>query len=590
MTVWTRSITLFATLCAVALAAEEGRPAGIWRALLEPNEIDWPAQPEQVERFGTTWLCVQTKYCQLHFGRAQSDAARELAGLVDNVYDFYARLLETKPQSPVPVYLPSSKDVHHVITDVWGLFDWRASAATCDPFGIAAVLRPGPRSHGEAIRQLMEAMGWLFARARKGAPLPPWPEALAHQWWRRAAIDHCAFRMRALVESSAIQERIKGRFLAAGPARLGSTIDEMNAGARTNWGPSIFWGRGLCHYVVERYGLDKLGETLRTLTDVPTDQPLPLAEAFAKVLGGPLEQIEDECATFFGVALTAGRPWRTVRGLPPTDDSRLSQARDAAVRGDCAEASRIAMASLSTSGDTYTGREWAYLNYVAGFALDSLGRRGAAIGHYESALVWIEPNAKLYAELEAALVRAPVSFYHASLRTRRARLPWTVADHPVDLRGDEQDYAFVVGGTDRKYPFLLADGHFDRLDGQEKQRLTAQYLHALATAQGNDLWHAIEAVGLLRERRALPLLHKLVLRNGAVLGYRQCWVAARALYRIADRQSIPTLVRATRCVNEHVRAAASFALHRITGRRFRTPDEWQRWWAGQQQNVEPLEG
>ncbi len=45
MTVWTRSIALFAALHAIALAAEEARSAATWRALLVPNEIAWPAQP-----------------------------------------------------------------------------------------------------------------------------------------------------------------------------------------------------------------------------------------------------------------------------------------------------------------------------------------------------------------------------------------------------------------------------------------------------------------------------------------------------------------------------------------------------------------
>jgi len=577
-----------ATRAVPVVRRREGPPAAVWQALLKPNEIDWPQQPELVEQFGMTWQRVQTKYCQLHFERMQSDAARELAGVADNVYVFYARLLETKPQAPIPVYLSPSKEAHRIVTGAWGLRDWRASVSIYNLDGTAAVVRFDGQSRGDRVRQLMKGLGRLFCRVRKGAPLPPWPEALAHLWWRSAAIGYCGHRTRDLAESVVTKDRIKSRFPAVGPARLRPTLDEMNARTRGKWGTSIFWGRALCHYIVERHGLAKLGEMTRLLTDVATEQPLPVAEVFAKSLGASLEQVESECAALFEVTLSTGRPRPTAEVLRPVRGPRVRLPGGATTRTHRPPTLSSLMGSLAAPGGQYTTDQWAYFHYAAGFRFDELGYREKAIHHYERALLWTEPDSKLRPVLEAALLARPTHFARVSSRTRGA-MPWAVAGEPVDLREDEGRLPYLRGGTNAQFPFLLPDGHFGQVDAQERTRLADEHLQALAAAQGDRHWQAIEALGLLKERRALPLLHQIVLRKGATMGYRQCWVAARALYRIADPQSIPTLVRATRCLNRNVRAASSFALQRITGQHFRTPQEWERWWVGQPGNVRPAE-
>ena len=151
-----------------------------WAALLKPNEIEWPAQPEQVEELGAVWHRVQTKYFQLHFDPAQTDAARELAAIVDNVYDLYARLLEIKPPPRIPGYLSSSKEMHVAVTTAWGFSDWRSRSPVSDPAASSVAARADGVTRGSRIYNLMSAVGCLFAQQKRGRPLPPWPAALAH--------------------------------------------------------------------------------------------------------------------------------------------------------------------------------------------------------------------------------------------------------------------------------------------------------------------------------------------------------------------------------------------------------------------------
>jgi len=158
------------------------------------------------------------------------------------------------------------------------------------------------------------------------------------------------------------------------------------------------------------------------------------------------------------------------------------------------------------------------------------------------------------------------------------------ANRPIDLHQDERYGSLLRGATTTKFPWLLPNGHYDNLAPGQKAQLTEEQLRILSTdEEGEPRWRAMEILGLLRERRSLPRLHAILHDPGHVVRYRQCWVAVRALYRIADRQSIPTLIRAARHVHAIPRAGASFTLQKLTGQHFRTPAEWERWWAAEQQ-------
>ncbi len=158
------------------------------------------------------------------------------------------------------------------------------------------------------------------------------------------------------------------------------------------------------------------------------------------------------------------------------------------------------------------------------------------------------------------------------------------AAKPIDLHQDERRMSWVVSSKPiQKLPFLLRDGQFDQLGPEEKARLAKEHLEALHTGlSSQDLWNTIEVLGALHERRALVRLHSIMLGRG-----RPAWLAARALYRIGDPQSLPFFVQATSHSITNTRAVASFALHKMTGQHFRTPEEWQRWWAAQPQAQQP---
>jgi len=252
-------------------------------------------------------------------------------------------------------------------------------------------------------------------------------------------------------------------------------------------------------------------------------------------------------------------------------------------RGDYRTGLTNFTAALSAAGADFRASHWAQAYYGAGFALDQLGHRSRSIEFYERALIWVEPHSALRSQLEQALVASPRRFMSTGRRSQ-----WAAADRPVSLPEDRQRHRSVAGGADARFPFLLPDDRFQNLTAEEKQRLAEVHLETLRTAPGGEArWRAIETLGLLRERRALPYLQRFLLELGPAMGYRQCWVSARALYRIAAPETVPALVRATVCRNPQARAGASLALEKITGQRFRTPAEWQRWWAEQQRNPRP---
>ena len=565
-------------------AAEAEAQPNAWAQLLRPNEIAWPEQPAQVELFGRTWHRVQTKYFQVHFDPGRTAEAREFVKLIDNVYGLYMGLLGIKPTPAIQLYLCPSKEVHRAIVTAWTEKAVGRSRSSSHPDGTAVALNPYDQTVKGRIARAAYTLGSLFDRRRRGRLLPAQPTSAARAWWRLTILGHCSLRASDTLYARDSRARIRASLPPGGPPRLAPVIAQMNAGARADWARYTFLGCALCYYVESLYGLDKLGEIWRALADVPAEQPLPVVETFSKALGKPFREIENGCAALLGVAINinATLPPTVVRRFAAPQIATSSMLRDAIKRRDYPLAIKSSTVALAAPGGAHTPSQWAYLHYATGFAFDQLGQRAEAIGHYERALIWVEPDSKLCTELEAALMQRPTSFYGSTGRRRVGGTPWAVAEQPVDLQQDERRFAFLRGGTHAQFPFLLPDGHFAQLDAQEKARLANQCLQASATAQDTALWQAIETLGLLRERRALPLLHQIVLRKGTTMGYRQCWVATRALYRIADPQSIPTLVQATRCLNTNVRAAASFALRRLTGQRFRRPEEWQRWWGEQQ--------
>jgi len=371
-----------------------------------------------------------------------------------------------------------------------------------------------------------------------------------------------------------MQGYLRSKFPGDRATRLRPLVAQLNTGQRSSLRTGFYWWQALLLHVEERYGLGKVGEIMRTLTDVAPEQPLPVAEAFASAIGKPLEEIEDECAKLLGVTLVAEPPRPVVRTVASTRVPAFVQARGAILRRDYASALNGLLPALAAPGGAYSAKEWADLHYGAGFALDQLGHRQSAIDHYERALVWAEPESSLYAELESGLVQRRTRFRYQARTTHRA-----AANRPVDLHQDERNFSAVVrGGTHERFPYLLDTNHFADTTPEDKARIAEEQLQVLRTVpDGEPRWRAMEILGLLQERRALPLLHRYVLERGTAMGYCQCMVAARALYRIADRQSIPFLVKATSSINMNTRAGAFCALQKLTGQRFRTPREWERW-------------
>ncbi len=235
--------------------------------------------------------------------------------------------------------------------------------------------------------------------------------------------------------------------------------------------------------------------------------------------------------------------------------------------------------ALTAPGSSFSASEWARAYYSAGFAYDRLGRRGRAIEMYELALLWEPKGSPLYKALQAAQVAPPSRYlYTGRSRIVRRRPP----QGPVDLFEDERRVTFMNGGQRVVFRFMVPDGRFDNMTPEQKQRLADEQLQAIQQgAEGEPLWRAIETLGVLKDRRALPHLHRLLHEEGRIVRGRQCWVACRALVRIADRSSIPHFISVLNHRITNVRAGASYGLHKLTGQHFRTPAEWQRWWAQQ---------
>ncbi len=132
-------------------------------------------------------------------------------------------------------------------------------------------------------------------------------------------------------------------------------------------------------------------------------------------------------------------------------------------------------------------------------------------------------------------------------------------------------------------PVQLPTHQFRDYKEGARKALGDLYLEALNTEpDGERRWIAIEVLGSLRDRRAVPRLIGFVNQKGSVAGYRQCWLAARALGRIGEPAAAPALIDALSSLNRSTRNYALKGLQTITGQKLKTQEEWREWWAANQ--------
>jgi len=213
---------------------------------------------------------------------------------------------------------------------------------------------------------------------------------------------------------------------------------------------------------------------------------------------------------------------------------------------------------MELDGAALSNSQWGEVCLAAGYAHDRKGDRNRAIESYGLAAALAEPRttAAMWAEkgLSAPLTQVPFTTSTRRTTTRRAA---PFAQRPED--------------------------HFANLDADARRRTAEQNLQTVQTApDGQTRWQAIEALGLLRDRRAVPHLSQFLNRRGAAMGFRQSWVAAKALGRIGDRAAVPHLIDALTSINVDTQRESRRALQKITGQNLQTQDEWRQWLAANQ--------
>jgi len=264
------------------------------------------------------------------------------------------------------------------------------------------------------------------------------------------------------------------------------------------------------------------------------------------------------CA-FLSTASGQARQTVTIRvgggASPPT---QLFAAMSACRLGQYDRALDVLDGLMELEGGTFSNAQWAEAYLAAGYAYDRKGERGQAIENYSLAAAFASPESAVAQWAEKGLV-APLTQtpFGTSGRTGR-HAGW--------------------------FPFRQRpETAFANLDDEARRRLADENLRTLGAApDGETRWKAIEALGLLRDRRAVPRLLQFLDRRGRAMGFRQSWVAAKALGRIGDPATVPALIDALASINPDTRREALNALRRITGQHLTTQQQWRRWLADNQ--------
>ncbi|MBM4079573.1 MAG: HEAT repeat domain-containing protein, partial [Planctomycetes bacterium] len=313
----------------------------------------------------------------------------------------------------------------------------------------------------------------------------------------------------------------------------------------------------LC-FIEERFGVPTLDKLWRAMLDAQRGQYAGIQDLFEKTLGQPLSQLEADWRRFYNLdgPVMAGAAGGT--GASPS--AKLMSAVSLCQSGQYDQALDTLDNLLDVNGATLSSYEWGQAYLLAGYAYDRKGERGRAMERYTLAGTLTEPRngpVALWAEkgLVSPLTTAPFASVQG-MTTGRVTTTTTVP--------------------------MLPEDHFANVDATTRARLAEQHLQTLQAAPaGEEGLRAIDALGLLRETRAVPHLIRFLEDQRDV---RASWFSARALGRIGDRAAIPALIGSlAHPTSRDMQRESLDALARITGQQFSTQEEWRRWLAANPQ-------
>ncbi|MBM4079574.1 MAG: HEAT repeat domain-containing protein [Planctomycetes bacterium] len=535
------------------------------------NEVDW-GQVADVERFEFRWKMIPTRYFRVHFAADEQEMARQFAARADNLWLFLRARLQVEPAAPVAVFLPATKEVQDRIRA-----EWRGTA-TSSSMGWSPDLKalwcyPTPH-YLTRFYWTMHCLHAIFepVRMKKAEGEPGewsgWCTEALRQYYRLRVWD--ALRDRPAGESFRAQA-IYGLRRTGGWREIGPLLNSTSSASSAAGTACAVW-----FFIEERFGTKTFDKLTRAMLDAKRGQYASTQDLFEKVLERPLGQLEAEWRQFYpldqprpmvealpAVAAPLAVMAPAMAGVPMTGGSwsaKLSSAMALCQSGQYDQALDTLDGLLESQGAAMSGYEWGQAYLAAGYAYDRKGDRRRAMEQYALAGALAEPrNGPIVLWAEKGLVSPLTTPPFATSPVRmpmRAGLP-----------------AFAE----------LPENHFANLDQDGRTREADQQIQRLQAApDGEDRWRAIEALGLLRDQRAVPHLLRFLNQRAEVTGYRQSWLAAKALGRIGDRAAVPALIEALTSVNPDTQRESLRALQLITGQNLTTQEEWRRWLAANQ--------
>jgi hypothetical protein len=172
--------------------------------------------------------------------------------------------------------------------------------------------------------------------------------------------------------------------------------------------------------------------------------------------------------------------------------------------------------------------------------------------------------------------------------TNSASLPPTAQASPAQpmagrdwesLLNDDQRQ--VLDWTDRQFRSFFDARTFDGWSEKERAELETRLLDTLKGPQTAEYYRAINSLGTLRSKKAVPALLAIA-NDRAEKNCRDRWMAIRALGIIGDTSVVPELIHLVYHGNINTRWWAQMALVRLTRQNFgKDWKAWGNWWNSQ---------